>query len=134
MTFERASPEQRRDRYLRLAEKARERASESSDTREIFLRVAESWELMSRSAVELSQLQAGANHSTTYRRVRSWLRQNIGHCCCDDCLSVRVGALESSVGHSLRRVSREQGYYRYVTLCHYCGDTRTVTQATERAL
>ncbi len=94
MSFERANPEQRRDRFLRLAEKARDRATETPAMQQLFLQVAESWDLMARSAMEVSQLRAGANHNTTYRRVRNWLRQNIGHCCCDDCISVRVGALE----------------------------------------
>ena len=134
MSFERANPEQRRDRFLRLAEKARDRATETPAMQQLFLQVAESWDLMARSAMEVSQLRAGANHNTTYRRVRNWLRQNIGHCCCDDCISVRVGALESSVGHSLRRVSTEYGFCRYVALCHYCGEKRTVTQAMSHAL
>ena len=134
MSFERATPEQRRDRFLRLAEKARLRALEVPETHDIFLQVAESWELMARSALEFAEIHVAASHTTTYRRVRNWLRQNAGHCCCDECLGYRVDALSSSVGHAVRRVSREEGFHRFPALCDYCGEKRVITKATANAL
>ncbi len=134
MSFERVTPEQRREQYLRLAEKARERALESPATQNVFLRIAESWEIMARSAVEIDEFHSGADYSTTFRRTRSWLRQNAGRCCCDNCLGFLISAHDSSVRHAVRRLAREEGYYRYSAVCDYCGDERTVTRASDMAL
>ncbi len=133
MSFERANPEQRRDRFLRLAEKARQRALDSPNTQDIFLRIAESWELMAQSTVEIAELRK-ANHTTTFRRTQSWLRQNTGSSCCDNCLGFLVDAHDSSVRHAVLRLAREEGYYRYTAICDFCGDSRTVTRASQRAL
>ena len=134
LSFERASPEQRRDRFLRLAEKARHRALEAPATAEVLLQVAESWDLMARSAMELPQLRAGASYATTYRRVKVWFRQNIGHLCCDNCLGFHVVGNESGLRNAVCRLAREEGVCRYVAVCDYCGEKRTVTRASPNAL
>jgi hypothetical protein len=117
-----------------LAEKARERAEEAPAMRDIFLQVAESWELMAASALELSELRAHSNQLTIYWRVRNWLRQNVGHACCDECLSYRVGAPRANISAAVRRVAMEHGFSRFTACCDYCGDMRAISRASEAAL
>ena len=134
MSFERATPEQRRERFLRLAEKARARAAESPGMCDTYLQIAQSWELMAQSASELGEFHGRGNQLTIYWRVRNWLRQNGGHACCDECLSYRVGAPRANISAAVRRVGLEHGFSRHNAQCDYCGDMRAISRASADAL
>jgi hypothetical protein len=134
MSFDRPTAEQRRERFLRLADKARERAAEAPAMRDTFLQIAESWDLMAQSATELGEIRGRSNQMTIYWRVRNWLRQNVGHTCCDECLSYRVGAPRANISAAVRRVGLEHGFTRYSAHCDYCGDIRAVSRASQDAL
>ena len=115
---------------MRRALEARERAAASQDEKiqAAYLTVASSWEYLARSARELEELQP-LNQGGLYHRVRAWLRENSGQCCCEDCLAGRMAARHSSISAATTALNAEGGFNRYAGRCDSCGEWRSVTCA-----
>jgi len=133
LTYDRPLPEQKRDRYLRLAERARERAAAASPpVQEAFLQLALSYEVMAGAAYGLALFRQAkqASQINIYRCTRDRLGVLAGQCCCDDCLMLLIAAPRANVAVATRRIGTETGYSRYSGRCDFCGEVRLVTRAS----
>ena len=129
MSFQAQSPEQRRQRYLRLAMEARELAIRSPDhLRAACLASAETWERLAQRV--RGETSKPVHQITLYHQVRNWLRERDGSCFCDECIAGEVEASRKNVSIATRRLGTEGDFSKYTGKCDSCGTARAVTRAT----
>ena len=130
MSIQAPSPEQRRQRYLRLATEAREIAAKSpAHLREACLASAESWERLA-GRIGNGEASKPVHQITLYHLVRNWLRQRSGSCFCDECVANETEASRKNVSIATRRLGTERDFSKYTGKCDSCGVSRAVTRAT----
>jgi hypothetical protein len=129
MSFQAQSPEQKRQRYLRLAIEARELSERCPDSlRGAWLASAESWERLAGRLREVDVIKP-VHQITLYHQVREWLRQRSGSCFCDECIARDNEGSRKNVSVATRRLGTETDFSKYTGKCDSCGSSRAVTRA-----